>query len=149
MLKGTGAAELEEGPSVASERDAKRWSWSAFTFADVCAFRLAKLLIDAGLEVSLAREIASADQIWHHQLWAQIHDEGRENLSGKKPEELYIIVGGPGTSSEVRYILTEEKYININVSGQRAIHAPVYLVVSLKEVRRELATRIKEIEAHK
>lgn len=45
--------------------DAKRWRWSAFGFADLCSFRLTKLMLDAGLPWGMASAVASDEALWH------------------------------------------------------------------------------------
>ena len=44
--------------------DAKRWRWSAFGFADLCSFRLTKLMLDAGLPWGTASAVASDETLW-------------------------------------------------------------------------------------
>jgi hypothetical protein len=44
--------------------DAKRWRWSAFGFVDLCSFRLAKILLDAGLPWEFVNSVVSYDDVW-------------------------------------------------------------------------------------
>ena len=63
LLKGAGLLPKFYAPHVSAEiADAKRWRWSSFGFADLCSFRLAKLMFDAGLHWEVVDTIV-------HELW--------------------------------------------------------------------------------
>jgi hypothetical protein len=50
LLKDAGAIGKFYGRDTPAEvTDLKRWRWSSFGFSDLCSFRLAKLMFDAGL----------------------------------------------------------------------------------------------------
>lgn len=65
LLKDTGMmAQFYAPDAPAAVADAKRWRWSAFGFADLCCFRLTKLLVDAGLPWELVNSVVSENQVW-------------------------------------------------------------------------------------
>lgn len=65
LLQGTGTLPKFYALHVPAEvADAKRWRWSAFGFADLCSFRLTKLMLDAGLPWSTASSVASDETLW-------------------------------------------------------------------------------------
>ena len=65
LLKDTGVMPKFYAPDAEAEVvDAKRWKWSAFGFADLCSFRLAKLLLDAGLPWATVNSVISEDDVW-------------------------------------------------------------------------------------
>jgi hypothetical protein len=70
LLKATGALpQFYAAEDVKAEiANAKRWQWSSFGFADLCCFRLAKLLFDAGLPWQVVSPIVSDHALWrsHH-----------------------------------------------------------------------------------
>ena len=63
--------------------DSKRWQWSEFGFADLCAFRLVRVLLDAGLPWETASDIASANIIWELQREAQKDEDEPLDIFGK------------------------------------------------------------------
>jgi hypothetical protein len=69
LLKETGLLPkfyAREAPAELA--DAKRWRWQAFGFADLCSFRLTKILLDAGLPWERVSPIVSDQGLWqsHH-----------------------------------------------------------------------------------
>lgn len=69
LLKETGTLPQFYAAHVPAEiANAKRWRWSAFGFADLCSFRLTKLMLDAGLPWGTASSVASDEELWrsHH-----------------------------------------------------------------------------------
>ena len=65
LLKSTGTLpKFYASSAPAEEADAKRWRWSAFGFADLCSFRLTKLMLDAGLPWDMVCTIASDETLW-------------------------------------------------------------------------------------
>jgi hypothetical protein len=69
LLKETGLfAKFSSRNSPAEPADAKRWRWSAFGFADLCCFRIAKILLDAGVPWESMNSIVSDNALWqsHH-----------------------------------------------------------------------------------
>lgn len=69
LLKETGTLPKFYAAHVPAEiADAKRWRWSAFGFADLCSFRLTKLMLDAGLPWDTANAVAGDEALWrsHH-----------------------------------------------------------------------------------
>jgi hypothetical protein len=65
LLKSTGTLpKFYASSAPAEEPDAKRWRWSAFGFSDLCSFRLAKLMLDAGLDWNMVCTIASDETLW-------------------------------------------------------------------------------------
>ena len=65
LLKDTGMMAQFYAPDAPAEvADAKRWRWSAFGFADLCCFRLTKLLVDAGLPWEMVNSVVSENQVW-------------------------------------------------------------------------------------
>ena len=74
MMKATGTLPKFYASHVAAEEaDAKRWQWAAFGFSDLCCFRLAKILFDAGLPWKTVNPIVSNDALWHSH-----HQEGTQ-----------------------------------------------------------------------
>jgi hypothetical protein len=69
LLKDTGTLpKFYAADAPAEIADAKRWRWSAFGFADLCSFRLAKLFLDAGLSWETVNSVVSENDVWqsHH-----------------------------------------------------------------------------------
>lgn len=65
LLKETGTLPQFYAAHVPAETaDAKRWRWSAFGFADLCSFRLTKLMLDAGLPWGTASSVAGDETLW-------------------------------------------------------------------------------------
>ncbi len=65
LLQETGTLPKLYAAHVPAEvADAKRWRWAAFGFADLCSFRLTKLMLDAGLPWGMASAIASDETLW-------------------------------------------------------------------------------------
>lgn len=65
LLKETGTLpKFYAAHAPAEIADAKRWRWSAFGFADLCSFRLTKLMLDAGLPWDTASSVASDEELW-------------------------------------------------------------------------------------
>lgn len=65
LLKETGALpKFYAAHAKAEPADAKRWRWSAFGFADLCSFRLTKILLDAALPWEAANSIVSDHRLW-------------------------------------------------------------------------------------
>lgn len=74
LLKTTGMVpKLYAKEHPAEELDAKRWTWSRFGLRDICSFRLARCLLDAGLSFDSANGIASDENIWRHWRGADDH----------------------------------------------------------------------------
>jgi hypothetical protein len=44
--------------------DSKRWRWSSFGFADLCSFRLTKVMLDSGLPWEIVNSIVSDPGLW-------------------------------------------------------------------------------------
>jgi hypothetical protein len=68
LLKSAGILPKFYAADVPAEVvDAKRWRWSSFGFADLCSFRLAKMLFDAGLPWATVDVIVSGlwQSHWH------------------------------------------------------------------------------------
>jgi hypothetical protein len=58
LLEDAGAIGKFSGRDTPAEvTDLKRWRWSRFDFADLCSFRLAKLMFDAGLPWEIVEPI--------------------------------------------------------------------------------------------
>ncbi len=75
LLKETGTLPKFYAAHVVAEvADAKRWRWSAFGFADLCSFRLTKLMLDAGLPWNTASSVAGNETLWHS------HHSGTGNM---------------------------------------------------------------------
>jgi hypothetical protein len=70
LLKETGLLPKFYARKTPAElADAKRWRWQAFGFADLCSFRLTKILLDAGLPWERVCPIVSNEELWqslHH-----------------------------------------------------------------------------------
>jgi hypothetical protein len=69
LLKDTGTLpKFYAADAPAEIADAKRWRWSAFGFADLCSFRLTKILLDAGISWEVVNDVASDETLWrtHH-----------------------------------------------------------------------------------
>src|ERR1700691_6266358 len=69
LLKDTGTLQKFYAADAPAEvADAKRWRWSAFGFADLCSFRLTKILLDAGISWEVVNGVASDETLWrsHH-----------------------------------------------------------------------------------
>ncbi len=65
LLKATGILPSFYAPDAPAEiADAKRWRWAAFGYADLCSFRLAKNLLDAGLPWETVNPIVSDYALW-------------------------------------------------------------------------------------
>jgi hypothetical protein len=65
LLKATGILPNFYAPDAPAEiADAKRWRWAAFGYADLCSFRLAKNLLDAGLPWDTVNPIVSDYTLW-------------------------------------------------------------------------------------
>jgi len=65
LLKPTGTLPKFYAPDAPAEiADAKRWRWSSFGFADLCSFRLTKILLDAGLSWEVVNSIVSDHGLW-------------------------------------------------------------------------------------
>ncbi len=65
LLKATGILPGFYAPDAPAEiADAKRWRWAAFGYADLCSFRLAKNLLDAGLPWDTVNPIVSDYTLW-------------------------------------------------------------------------------------
>lgn len=65
LLQETGTLPKFYAAHVPAEvADAKRWRWSAFGFADLCSFRLTKLMLAAGLPRSTTSAVASDETLW-------------------------------------------------------------------------------------
>jgi hypothetical protein len=63
LLKDAGVLPKFLSPEEAAEvTDLKRWRWSSFGFADLCSFRLAKLMFDAGLPWEIVEPIVG--KLW-------------------------------------------------------------------------------------
>jgi hypothetical protein len=78
LLKEAGLLPKFYAPNVPAEiADTKRWRWSSFSFVDLCSFRLAKVLFDAGLPWETVDPIV-------HQLWRSHGNDG--------PAERYLAV---------------------------------------------------------
>jgi hypothetical protein len=45
--------------------DSKRWRWAAFGFADLCSFRLTKIMLDSGLPWDVVNSIVSDEMLWN------------------------------------------------------------------------------------
>lgn len=76
LLKHTGMLlPFVERGKPAPELDAKRWTWKEFHIADVCLYRLAKILMDAGLSFEQARDIANREDLWQF-FWGNYFIEG-------------------------------------------------------------------------
>jgi hypothetical protein len=73
LLKDAGLLPKSYASHVPAEiADAKRWRWSSFGFVDLCSFRLAKVLFDAGLPWEMVEPIV-------HELWrSHINDSPAE-----------------------------------------------------------------------
>ena len=69
LLKQTGTLATVYAPKVEAEvADAKRWRWAAFGYADLCSFRLAKLMLDTGLSWEMVCTVVGDEALWrsHH-----------------------------------------------------------------------------------
>lgn len=83
-------AKMYARDTPAELTDTKRWKWSEFGFADLCAFRLLRVLLDAGLPWDAASGIASANNLWQLQMDAQREDEKRAEEPRPDTETLGI-----------------------------------------------------------
>lgn len=145
LLQGTG---LPDDPSAEIPvNHAKRWTWSNFTFTDICGFRLAKILMDAGVDAETAREIVSAEKVWAHQYWAQQIDEGAIEAVGDAGADLFVVVAahkGSVWAGERYAVLTTDRFIEEFSVRKRGPFASLALtVISLGDVRRDVIGRIE------
>jgi hypothetical protein len=140
LLRGTGMPQREND----GDRDARRWTWAEFTFTDVCAFRLAKVLMDAGLDGDTAREIASTEDVWQHQLFAQMVEENRPNLHGEGPAERFVLVAMGEAQRGPRWGCVEREELVRTLAGRGAIYSTAYLIVDLGALRREVLNRLAD-----
>src|SRR5687767_9541688 len=72
----------------ASETDARRSGWTEHGFADLCGYRLAKVLIDAGVPAKRARYISGENEIWKLQ-----NQHQRAEELGEPVAEEFLIFG--------------------------------------------------------
>ena len=65
LLKQTGVMpKFHAADAPAEVANAKRWRWSSFGFADLCSFRLTKLLLDTGLPWEMVSSVVSENEVW-------------------------------------------------------------------------------------
>ncbi|MBQ0822107.1 hypothetical protein KBI52_18105 [Microvirga sp. HBU67558] len=148
LLQGVG---LPDDPSAEIPANhAKRWTWSNFTFTDICGFRLAKVLMDAGVDAETAREIVSAQQVWEYQYQAQQIDEGTIEPCGDAGADHFVVVAAHKESvwAGERYaVLSTGRLIEEFSIRKRGPFASLALtVISLSDVRRDVIRRIETLK---
>ena len=117
----------------APELDAKRWTWSEFHLADLCLFRLAKVLMDAGLPFSLASHVASRDDLWQY-FWGNYFIQGSTAIR-------YLVVTMTEMPAECLY--TKDQLIADLNAGVLSVNAG-HVLVDLIAIREAVMAAMEE-----
>jgi hypothetical protein len=143
LLKSTGLLPKFYAPDAGAEiADAKRWQWSSFGFADLCAFRLAKILFDSGFEWNVVNSIASDNELWQSQYREQVKAELAERANGPDLdlEKYYIAIFGHGSQWT---LYSPAELMEDLRSG--IVNREWMILVDLRELRHSVVTRIEEV----
>jgi hypothetical protein len=105
--------------------DAKRWRWTAFGYADLCSFRLTKILLDSGLPWEAASSIVSDNTLW------KSHQSNDDTIQ-------YLVIGYQGADY---YLCDREELANSFTAG--TIEKPIMTLIDLDHLRRDVVFRCR------
>jgi hypothetical protein len=126
LLKANGVLPKFYAPHAPAEiADAKRWRWTAFGYADLCSFRLTKILLDSGLSWEAASSIAGDSVLWKSH---QSSDAGIQ----------YLVISNQGAEF---YPCNREQLIKHFSAGD--IERLVMTVIDLEHLRRDVVFRCR------
>jgi len=124
LLKDAGALPKFLAPDKAAEvTDLKRWRWSNFGFADLCSFRLAKLMFDAGLPWEIVEPIVG-------NLWRSHEPD--------KPEAHFLAIFA--RSNE--YTLYSRNTLAVDLASD-IVKAEWMTLIDLHKLRKDVMTRTR------
>jgi hypothetical protein len=124
LLKDTGLMTKFYAPDAPAElADAKRWRWAAFGYADLCSFRLAKNLLDAGLLWETVNPIVSNYSLW------KSHQE-------TDPDNRYLVIYAGAT--EWCTYTSDELVAELDSETRRPDWA---ILIDLKKLRKDVVLR--------
>ncbi|WP_046901556.1 hypothetical protein [Gluconobacter oxydans] len=128
LLKSTGRLPEFSAPEVPAKiADAKRWKWSEFGFSDLCSFRAAKFLLDAGRPWHDVVAITSSEEFWRsHRSLAEEH--------------AYLIL----FPTDGSYIFCSQETLDHNIEQLKAENVALYLI-NLQQLRQNTLFRIRSV----
>ncbi|MBS1067163.1 hypothetical protein [Gluconobacter cerinus] len=128
LLKSTGRLAEFSAPDVPAKiPDAKRWKWSEFGFSDLCSFRAAKFLLDAGRPWCEVVAIASSEEFW------------RSHRSPAEEHAYLILFPTDGS-----YIFCSQETLDQNIEQLKAENVALYLI-NLQQLRQNTLFRIRSV----
>lgn len=148
LLKNTGPtlAKFYAAQALAEVSDSKRWQWSEFGFADLCGFRLMRVLLDAGLSWKAACEIVSHRRTWYLQLYAQQEDEQEGSSGAITPLSRYLGIRRLSQSKPSDEVYVYDFYTKDGLAADLEhglVSAEHMILVDLQRLRGEVVSCIK------